>query len=591
MAEPPAGYLRVEGSSRVALPGARRVGPADPAERASVSIRLRRRTDAPPVGDFSQSSALSTRLTREEFAAAFGADPADIERIEAFASDHGLTVEETSIPRRTVVLAGTVAQMGEAFAVDLGRYQVGETSYRGREGHVHLPADLVPVVEGIFGLDNRQQARPLFRSASPAQAVQPLTPPAVAQLYDFPTGVNASGQCIGLLEFGGGYHPADITAWFTNLGLTPPALVDVSVDGATNSPGSDADTEVILDIDVAGAVGQGARMAVYFAPWTEQGWVDVVTTAVHDATNDPSVLSISWGWPELETIEGLTWTQAAMNAVSATFQEAAALGVTVLAASGDQGSDCQIGDHHAHVIYPGCDPYVTSCGGTEIENVSGANFTEVLWNDNGASGGGVSVNFPVPAWQGSVSVPASVNDGHHGRAIPDVAGNADPGSGYMLVQDGGQNGPVGGTSAVGPLYAGLVALLNARLDDRAGYLNPILYEVGASGVFRDVTCCGTNAFSGAPGYPVSVGWDATTGFGSIRGMDLLAALQGRAGSTTVLGRDIALVRQMPGWGSIPVAFSNGDGTWRITNGPAEPFVGQDDWASVPGVRLITGEFH
>jgi len=545
------------------MPGATRVGPADPAEQASVSIRLRRRPDAPSLDD------AHGRLTRSEFAENFGADPADIETIVAFARTHDLTVEQTSIPRRTVVLGGTVAQLGDAFGVDLGHYQAGETSYRGREGHVHLPADLVPVVEGVFGLDNRPQARPLFQTAAtaPALAVQALTPPQVAQLYNFPTGPSAAGQCIGLLEFGGGYHPADITAWFGHLGLTAPTLVDVGVDGATNSPGSQADTEVVLDIDVAGAVAQHARIAVYFAPWTEQGWVDVVTTAVHDATNDPSVLSISWGWPELETADGLTWTAAAMNAVSATFAEAAALGVTVLAASGDQGSDCQIGDGHAHVIYPGCDPYVTSCGGTEIENVSGANFTEVLWNDNGASGGGVSINFPVPAWQGSVTLPASVNDGHHGRSIPDVAGNADPNSGYVLTQDGGQVGPIGGTSAVGPLYAGLVALLNAHLNEWAGYLNPTIYEVVASGVFRDVTAAGSNAFSGAPGYPVGPGWDATTGFGSINGRNLLNALQGKVVSTPawsahrldsfVLGTDAALYHKYwngSAWGPSQAGF-------------------------------------
>ena len=453
--------------------------------------------------------------------------------------------------------------MSDAFDVDLGRYQVGETSYRGREGHVHVPGELAPLVQGVFGLDNRQQARPLFQAAAdPAQAVQPLTPPQVARLYDFPLGANAAGQCIGLFEFGGGYHPADISSWFANLGLTTPTLVDVGVDGATNSPGSGADTEVVLDIDVSGSVAQGARIAVYFAPWTEQGWVDIVTTAIHDATNNPSVISISWGWPEYQTADGLTWTAAAMAAVSETFAEAAVLGVTVLAASGDQGSQCQIGDDHAHVIYPTSDPNVTSCGGTEIENVNGfGSFTEVLWNDNGASGGGVSDNFPPPSWQASANVPASVNNSaHHGRGVPDVAGNADPNSGYILVQNGTQVGPIGGTSAVGPLYAGLIALINARLNKRAGYLNPALYgKAEALGVFRDITASGSNAYGGSPGYPVRIGWDATTGLGSINGTKLLTALQ-----TLATCSDIALTG-VSGWATIPVAFANGNGTWTVTN--------------------------
>ena len=580
MAEPPAGYRRVEGTNRSPVPGATRVGPAEPTERISVSIRVRRRTGAPPLPDLARSPAPAGGVvSREEFAATYGADPADIERVEAFANEHGLTVEETSIPRRTVVLAGTVAQMGEAFAVDLGQYQVGETTYRGREGHVYAPEELAPLVEGVFGLDNRQQARPLFRQADPAQVTQALTPPQVAQLYGFPTGISAAGQCIGLLEFSGptaaqaplsGYDPADIAAWFTSLNLTAPVIADVSVDGATNSPNSpglNGDTEVILDIDVAGSVAQGARIAVYFAPWTEQGWVDAVTTAVQDATNNPSVISISWGWPEFQTADGLTWTAAAMAAVSATFAEAAVLGVTVLAASGDQGSACQIQDHHAHVLYPTSDPGVTSCGGTTIENVAGGSFDEVLWNDNGASGGGVSDNFAVPDWQASAGVPASVNDpADHGRGVPDVAGNADPNSGYNLIQNGNQVGPVGGTSATAPLYAGLIALINAQLSFPVGYLNPGLYtKAEAWGAFRDITSAGSNAFNGAPGYSVGAGWDATTGLGSINGTTLLAALitkQDTVPLTTDLTGDGTA--DIVGFGNagVWVALNNGNGTFQ-----------------------------
>ena len=190
---------------------------------------------------------------------------------------------------------------------------------------------------------------------------------------------------------------------------------------------------------------------MYFAPWTEQGWVDVLSSAVHDTTHRPSVLSISWGWPEFQTIQGLAWTQAAMDIVDATLQEAVALGVTVLAASGDSGVDCGIGDGKVHALFPASDPFITACGGTSISNVSGSNFDEVVWNDgslNGATGGGVSDFFPLPAWQTSAGVPASLNDGHVRRGMPDVAGNADENSGYNLIVGGASTGPVGGTSAV-----------------------------------------------------------------------------------------------------------------------------------------------
>jgi Pro-kumamolisin, activation domain len=533
MREIPAGYSRLESSARVPAAGARLVGAADPAETLSVTLRVRRRPDAPPLPGPEELAATPQGqrhfLSREEFAASYGAAPADLERVADFARSQGLTVIETNVARRTVVAAGTVEQMSRAFAVELGRYETPTQVYRGREGHLHLPADLANVVEGVFGLDNRRMARPLHaRVSSPALSINPLTPPQVAKLYDFPTSPDATGQTIGLLEFGGGYRPSDIQAFFAGLALTAPGLTDVGVDGATNAPGIDAnaDTEVALDIDLAGAVAHGAKIAVYFAPWSEQGWVDVVTTAVHDAVNRPSVLSISWGWPELQTVLGLTWSQAAVDAVSVTFQEAAALGVTVLVASGDSGSGCNVGDGKAHVLYPASDPWVTTCGGTAIENVSGSSFSQVTWTNSGVTGGGISDIFPRQYWQGWAQLPGSANDGHQGRGIPDVGGNADPASGYMLVLNGAPDGPVGGTSAVAPLYAGLVALLNAGLGEPVGYLNPNLYAFAGPYVYHDVADGKSNASGGAPGYAAGAGWDACTGFGSIDGKALATALRG-----------------------------------------------------------------
>ena len=219
-----------------------------------------------------------------------------------------------------------------------------------------------------------------------------------------------------------------------------------------------------------------------------------------------------------------------MDLISGMFRAAALLGITVLVASGDAGSTGEADDHHAHVNYPASSPFVTACGGTTLLESGGTNFREQLWNP---SGGGISVNFPVPAWQSTTAVPVSVNDGHHGRGIPDIAGNADPFNGYPLIQDGQLTEPVGGTSAVPPLYAGLVAVMNARLKDRVGFLNPVLYELTAPGVLRDVTCCGDNSTDSTPGYPVGVGWDATTGFGSINGRRLLAELR-RPGAAAIV---------------------------------------------------------
>ena len=133
---------------------------------------------------------------------------------------------------------------------------------------------------------------------------------------------------------GGGYQTSDIETYFSGLGLTPPVVVAVSVDGGTNAPGdpNGADGEVALDIQVAGSIANGARIAVYFAPNTDQGFIDAITTAVHASTNKPSVLSISWGGPES------TWAQTSVTALDDACQSAAALGVTITVASGDNGS-------------------------------------------------------------------------------------------------------------------------------------------------------------------------------------------------------------------------------------------------------------
>jgi kumamolisin len=588
----PEGHRPLAGSERRPAVGARRVGPADANEALTVTVRVRRRPGAAAVPGQEHWAATPpgqrSFVAREDFARVYGADEADLEQVVAFAQAHGLSVDQTDAARRVVVLSGTVAQMNEAFGVELGRYESEAETYRGREGQVHLPTDLVEVVEGVFGLDNRRMARRAMPSNAPLN-VAPLTPSQVAfDLYEFPAPPNASGQTIGVIEFSGplpdnspcGFRQPDVDAFFAALGLSSPTLVSVGVDGASNSPSGDPygpDGEVCLDIDVAGSVGQGAKIAVYFAPWTEQGWIDVITTAVFDGVNAPSVLSISWGWPEFQSAAGLTWTQAAIDAVSATFADASAMGVTVLAASGDYGTDCGIGDGTAHVLYPASDPWVTACGGTVIGNVSGPNFSEGTWNDaavgGGATGGGISDVFPLPGWQVGVGVPDSVNDRHQGRGIPDIAGNASPNSGYNITADGVAS-ITGGTSAVAPLYAGLVALLNSNLDWQVGYLNPTLYGLGGTNVFRDVADGVSNALGTAPGYTSVPGWDACTGWGSIDGMQLLTALRGGlvTGNTSMIEGSFRGDSSKPGnFEALVLEGSNLVHYWRDNSDPNLPW--------------------
>ncbi len=300
----------------------------------------------------------------------------------------------------------------------------------------------------------------------------------VARLYNFPTDLNGHGQSIGIIEFGGDYRDSDLDTYFTQLKLPKPKVTWVSVDGTQNSPGdSGKDAQVTVDIEVAGAVAPGARIVLYFAPFTPEGWINAIRTAVADTVNRPSVLLIGWGRPESE------WTSDAMNEINRELQTAAARSITVITVAGDQGVTDGVDDGQAHVNFPASSPWVLTIGGTRLKASKDAIASEVVWNDGalgGATGCGVSAVFSLPDWQLGVSVPAH-KDGGIGRGIPDVASNASPSSGYLLYLQGRYT-IVGGTSIAAPLWAGLIALINQGVGRNIGYINPALYStIGPAG--------------------------------------------------------------------------------------------------------------
>ena len=506
--------------NKITLPGSERqpigtrVGdqPADEMIEVSVILKPKERVVVPIAGGI--------MVSREEFAAKYGADSSAIDKVKQFAKDNNLTVGEVSAERRTVKLEGTADAMMREFDIELGRYEYQGHQYRGRTGGIKLPPELVPLVEAVLGLDDRPQAAAHFRlrragsrQASSAAAVS-YTPRQVAQLYQFPLDVDGTGQTVGILELGGGYKPADLKKYFSSLGTTEPTVISVSVDDGENAPTNPngADGEVLLDIEVVGAVAPGAKIAVYFAPNTSQGFQDALTTAIHDATNKPSVISISWGSAES------TWTAQAMTAFDSAAQDAAALGITICATSGDNGSSDGVNDGANHVDFPASSPHILACGGTSLQSTNGEITSETVWNDGaqgGAGGGGYSNQFPLPAWQASANIQPPAGGG---RGVPDVSGNADPDTGYNILVDG-QSLVIGGTSAVAPLWSGLIALLNEKLGKPLGFLHPAIYGLPQStNAFHDITSGSNGAFSAGPG------WDAATGLGSPSGQNLLRAL-------------------------------------------------------------------
>ncbi len=441
------------------------------------------------------------RLTRAQYRQQHAADPAAITLVRAFAKEFGLTVEKgTPKPERRIIkLAGTVTAMQKAFGVTLTQKVLDGNTYRVREGSIRLPAELAGAVEAVLGLDNRPQAQPHFRvlgstinaatdgtqgfaRAHASAAGTSYTPVQVGQLYQFPKGATATGQTIGIIELGGGYRAADLTAYFKGLGQKAPKVTAVSVDKGKNSPGNanSADGEVMLDIEVSAAVAPGAKIVVYFAPNTDQGFIDAIGSAVHDTTNNPSVISISWGGPES------SWTAQAMTALDAACQSAAALGITITVAAGDNGSsDGATGNN---VDFPASSPHVLACGGTKLVGSGSTITSEVVWNEQasneGATGGGVSNVFALPSWQANAKVPAP-SGSSGGRGVPDVCGDADPVTGYHVRVDG-QNMVIGGTSAVAPLWAGLIALNNQQNGKSAGFIQPQIYAAKAASAFNDI---------------------------------------------------------------------------------------------------------
>ncbi|HTL16920.1 MAG TPA: S53 family peptidase [Patescibacteria group bacterium] len=525
----------LDGTHRTVLPGARAVGRVNPDMNIEVLLKLRPKKELPEL-----NGRPAKVMTREEFASAYGASQADIDKVAAVLKKFGLTVTSTNTATRSVELSGPAESVEDAFGVKLFNYAHADGGYRGRTGDVHVPTELDGIVEGVFGLDTRRVARRRRQAADHALAASHnpsawYKPAELAKHYNFPAG-DGSGQTIGILEFGGGYFPSDLQGFCQLAGVQFPTVKTISVDGTSTSRKDGAEGEVMLDIEVVAGVCPKANIAVYFAHFSEKGWIKALDAVMQDHVNNPTVVSVSWGYAE----DAYIWTKSAMTQVNMTLQQAAMLGITVCIAAGDDGSsDGEVNDGLAHADFPASSPYVLAVGGTTIRK-RGSTRADITWfegdglrNDNGGStGGGVSSLFPRPSWQSGINI-NSVNPGAIvGRVLPDLAANADwTASPYLLFVDGSAQ-PNGGTSAATPLIASLVALINAQLPagKRVGYLTPLLYKSASAGTvggtcFADVTS-GQNSTAQVGGYTARKGFDAVSGWGTPHGVKLLTALRG-----------------------------------------------------------------
>ena len=343
--------------------------------------------------------------------------------------------------------------------------------------------------EGLYKRPTHHVTRGLF-----GPSASPLTPGQVAKAYNFPKPTTyIKNRVVAILELGGGFDPTNVLNYCKSMGVAYPRMWQHNFStGANVSDGADgADGEVSLDIDVVAAVAPGVQILIVFAPNTTNGFIDAISN-IATYFKKPDALSISWGQAEDQ------WDTGAQEAMNNAIQSCVTAGINVFVAVGDNGSsDGEVGNH---VDFPASSPYVIACGGTKlILNSDGSRKSEVVWNEwlsnEGATGGGISIS---------------------GRKVPDIAGNADPQSGYIVNVDG-QQSVIGGTSAVAPLMAGLNALLNSNLDKPVSNLRDVMYA--NPGVFFDVTSGNNGA------YAASVGYDCCTGLGVPDGARLLNILK------------------------------------------------------------------
>jgi kumamolisin len=491
------------------------------------------------VGDVDAASEIEVTVTlrsSEQFTE-------DAETIRSVLGGFGLAVEAERPATGSLVMAGSAAQIEAAFHVGLGVYSHDRDGLlRGREGSVRVPSELEGVVSGVFGLDQRRVAHRLTGAgsaqAAPGQPAGPLAPADLEQRYSFPK-EDCHGQTIAVAEFGGGYFPDDVRDFCRAHDRDLPHIETVSV-GATpmtpkqiaalsaeqQGPALGESHEVMMDVEIVSGLCANAKVSLFYAPFDQKGWIDLLDRVVA-SDPVPVALSLSWGLAE----DSPDWSAAALDAINQRLRAASARGITVCAASGDDGSGDQMHDQRAHVHFPASSPYVLAVGGTMLDGDD-----EVVWWNTpgdrsqprgGSTGGGVSVKFPRPEWQ-NVRV-ASLNPGAiDGRVVPDVAALAGP-PGYSLVFDGQQT-LNGGTSAAAPLWAALIARVAASAGKAPGFLAPLLYQSAGKGPARGATAFADitkgNNISPQPGfgYEAQVGFDAVSGWGVPNGKALVESL-------------------------------------------------------------------
>jgi uncharacterized repeat protein (TIGR03803 family) len=454
-------------------------------------------------------------LTPSQFAERFAPSDQDYQKVAQFATSHGLKITGTHANRTLLDVNGSVADIETAFHFRMWTYQHPAEARTFHAPDEDPSVDLTVPILSVQGLDNFDLPRPMnletaFDSTNAPRYASGSGPNGFFMGSDFRAaympgvGLTGAGQSVGLFELDG-YFASDIAEYEYLAKLPSVTLSNILLDYFGGTPGAN-EIEVTLDIDMAISMAPGLS-AVFVYEGTSPD--DVLNRMATD--NRASQLSCSWGFPP-----------AVDPNREQIYEQFAAQGQTMFQASGNSGA------YSGEPLSPSDDPNLTVVGGTVLttSGPGGPWASETTWS---GSGGGSSTNFPLPTWQQGLSTPANQGSPAY-RNIPDVSAVA--GISIWLIAFGGEQGPIGGTSAATPLWAGIAALANEQAATnhmpRIGFMNPTLYAIGpsanSSAAFHDITSGNnTNATSPTNFFAVP-GYDLCTGWGAPAGNSLIAAL-------------------------------------------------------------------
>lgn len=439
--------------------------------------------------------------SRAELEAQTGADPDDLKLLTRYCKRFG--IEIVSSHWRAATLMGELQELVKAFGATAGIYQLEDKRrFRHRSHSLHAPPEIAQILQGVFGIHQWPRSHAIGKMQP---HVMPPSAKDIAARYAFPD-ADGSGQTIAILQLRGEFRDDDFAACMKSQGVVASKPIVKRIDDAELRHGIETakDLEAAIDTQIVGALAPGAQIVIFAAPDDERGVLDAVRHALFDTTHAPSIVSISFGFPEF------LWTPSALAILGDLFTVAALAGVSIFCASGDNGAEVDP-QGTAHVLAPASIPFAHACGGTQIAD----DGSEIVWPQ---TGGGFSDRFGVPEWQRKAAAVAAAYKANAGRGVPDFAANATPG---YRVYFNGEPFAMGGTSAVAPMWAALTARLAQRIGHPIGFFAPLLYGAGANGAFRAVTSGNNGRYKGAPG------WNPCTGLGVPIGTALESVLAQR----------------------------------------------------------------